>query len=391
MDADARGPAGPLINVAEQVISVPGPMINVFDYEAQSRERLTRMASEYIASGAGDEITLRRNRECFDRMLLQPRVLVDVSRLDTSVELYGEKLEFPVLLAPCAYQKLFHEEGEMEAARGAAATGAPYVVSTFASTAAERIAEVPDASLWFQLYVHPDHGFTEELIQRVEQSGYRALCVTVDTPMLGIRDREKRAGFHLPEGIERENLKPLGTGATKAGHFDKGKKYSILDPAITWKTIEWIRSRTKMPVLLKGVLSAEDAARAAAEGIEGLIVSNHGARNLDTVPATIEALPRITDAVEGRMPVLLDGGIRRGTDVLKALACGARAVLIGRPYLWGLAVGGAAGIQHVMEMLRAEMRAAMMLCGTTSLGEIDQKVLWAKDAPARQGRREPRA
>jgi 4-hydroxymandelate oxidase len=351
-------------------------LINLFDFEALARQRISHMALEYISSGAGDEITLRRNRACFDELRLHPRVLVGAGHIDTSVELLGERLEFPLLLAPCAYQKLVHPEGELEAARAAAAARTPFVVSTFATVALEDIARAANASLWFQLYVHPDHGFTKELIVRAEKAGYRVLCVTVDTPILGVRDRERRAGFHLPPGMKRENLKALGTSVSKMGHFEGGGNYTILDPAINWKTLEWIRSLTRLPIVLKGVLSPDDARMACERGADGIIVSNHGGRNLDTVPATIEALPPVVDAVEGRIPVLLDGGVRRGTDIVKALAYGARAVLIGRPYLWGLGVGGAQGVEQVIRILRMEFGAAMALCGTPSISRITRDAIW---------------
>ena len=357
------------------------PLINVFDFEALVRQRISRLALEYISSGAGDEITLRRNRERFDEIRLQPRVLVDASKIDTSVELFGERLDHPILLAPCAYQKLVHPEGEIAAARGASAARTPFVLSTFATVSLEDVASAvhvsgKGASLWFQLYVHPDHTFTRDLIQRVESAGYKVLCVTVDTPILGIRDRERRAGFHLPPGIERANLKSLGSSVTKMGHFEGGGNYSILDPAIHWDTITWIRSLTKLPVVLKGVLSPHDAALACAHGASGLIVSNHGGRNLDTVPATIEALPRVVEAVKGRLPLLLDGGVRRGTDIVKALAYGAKAVLIGRPYLWGLGVNGSQGVQQVIRILRLELESAMALCGTPSISKITPAAIW---------------
>ena len=334
------------------------------------------MAFEYIASGAGDEITLRRNRECFDELRLQPRVLAGVGKIDTSLELFGERLDYPILLAPCAYQKLVHSDGELAAVRGASAVRAPFVVSTFATVAVEEIARAAETPLWFQLYIHPDRAFTRDLIGRVEAAGCRALCVTVDTPILGMRDRERRAGFHLPPGIERANLRALGEAVTKMGHFEGGGNYSILDPAINWDTIAWIRSSTKLPVVLKGILSPDDARLACEHGASGIIVSNHGGRNLDTVPATIEALPAVMEAVEGRVPVLLDGGIRRGTDIIKALAYGAKAVLIGRPYLWGLGVAGSQGVEQVVRILRMELEAAMTLCGTPSLSGITRSSLW---------------
>ena len=352
------------------------PLVNLFDFEALASRRLSRLALEYISSGAGDEITLRRNRRRFDEIQLHPRVLVDASRIDTSLELFGERLDFPILLAPCAYQKLVHPDGEIAAARGAGAARAPFVVSTFATVALEEVASASDASLWFQLYVHPDQAFTRDLIQRVESDGYRVLCVTVDTPILGIRDRERRAGFHLPPGIERANLQSLGSSVTKMGHFEGGGNYTILDPAINWETIAWIRSLTKLPVVLKGVLSPDDAALAVKHGASGIIVSNHGGRNLDTVPATIEALPRVVEAVDGKIPVLLDGGIRRGTDIVKALAYGAQAVLIGRPYLWGLGISGSQGIEQVVRILRMELEAAMALCGTPEISRITPSAIW---------------
>jgi 4-hydroxymandelate oxidase len=352
------------------------PLVNVYDFEALARRRLSHLALEYISSGAGDEITLRQNRQRFDEIRLQPRVLVGAGQIDTSLELFGERLDHPILLAPCAYQKLVHPEGEVAAVRGAAAARAPFAVSTFATVALEEIAQACDASLWFQLYVHPDRDFTRELIQRVNTAGYGVLCVTVDTPILGVRDRERRAGFHLPPGIERANLKALGSAVTKMGHFEGGGNYSILDPTINWDTISWIQSLSKIPVVLKGILSPDDARLACEHGVSGIVVSNHGARNLDTVPASIEALPRVIEAVERQIPVLLDGGVRRGTDIVKALACGARAVLIGRPYLWGLAVAGPQGVEQVLRILRLELEAAMALCGIPSLSAITINSIW---------------
>ncbi len=351
--------------------------VNLFDFEPSARQRLSRMAYDYIAGGAGDEVTLRRNRERFDEISLQPRVLIDVSKVDTRMELFGQSFDYPILLAPTAYQKLAHPEGELAATRGAAAAGATMVVSTFATTSIEDIAQCSNARLWFQLYVHPDRSFTRDMIQRAEAAGCRALMITVDTPLLGTRDREKRNQFHLPEGMERENLKALGIGATRADHF---KDYAILDPSLNWETIGWIRSFAKIPIVLKGILAPEDARLAVEASVAGILVSNHGARNLDTAPATMEALPYVIDAVEDRIPVLLDGGVRRGTDIIKALAFGAKAVLIGRPYLWGLASGGEQGVARVVEVLRAELEASMKLCGVTSIAGIGRDVLW-RDVP----------
>lgn len=368
----------PGIQAAQEVAS-PEPVspVNLVEYAHLARQRLSRMAFDYVAGGAADEITLRRNRECFHSIRLKPRVLVDVSQLDTRLQLFGQTFEFPILLAPTAYHKLIHREGELATARGAGAAGATLVVSSFATTAIEDIAKSAANRLWFQLYVQPDRAFTRDLVQRAEAAGCQALCITVDTPVLGARDREKRVRFNLPPGMEREMLKALGSTATRAGHFTESQIYNqILDPTLTWDTVAWIRSFAKVPIILKGILAPEDARLAAEQGAAGVLVSNHGARNLDTTPATIEALPAVIEAVEGRIPVLLDGGVRRGTDVIKALALGAKAVLIGRPYLWGLAVGGADGVRVVVEILRNEFEAAMALCGTPRLSRIDRSVLW---------------
>ncbi len=238
--------------------------------------------------------------------------------------------------------------------------------------------EVPGTPLWFQLYVQPDREFTKALVQRAEAAGCQALCLTVDTPVLGARNREARAAFSLPAGMTRANLERLSSATASSAHRPpEGAIYSeVLEPRLTWKDVEWLRSFAKVPVLLKGVLDAEDAKRAVDVGVAGLIVSNHGARNLDTVPATVTALPRVADAVRGRVPILLDGGIRRGTDVLKALALGATAVAIGRPYLFGLAVDGAAGVSRVLQILRTEFEMAMALTGRTTLAAVDRTVLW---------------
>ena len=351
--------------------------IRLFDFEELARQRLPQMVYDYIAGGAGDEITLRHNRECFEAIRLKPRVLVDVSRLDTSLELFGQRLAFPILLAPTAYHKLVHPEGELATACGAAAAGATLVVSSFATTSLEDIARSATGALWFQLYIPADRSLTRDLIQRAEAAGCKALVVTVDTPVLGQREREMRGNFHLPPGMERVNLKGLGQRETELGHFELGGIYTpLLDASLTWKAIDWICSLAKTPVVLKGILSAEDAKLAAEHGAAGVIVSNHGARNLDTTPAAIEALPRVAEAIEGRIPVLMDGGIRRGTDVVKALGLGARAVLIGRPYLWGLAVDGASGVERVLKILFTELKAAMALCGRPTLASIDRSVLW---------------
>jgi 4-hydroxymandelate oxidase len=334
-------------------------LLSLFDYEAEARKRVPHSAWERISGGAGDELTLRWNHEAYEHIRLKPRALVDVSKLDTRVTLFGQEFPYPILLAPTGGQKFVHPEGELAAARGAAAAGATYVISSSASMRVEDIAKSAKGPVWFQLYVQRDRGFTKDLVQRAEDSGCRALCVTVDSPTFGARNREERAKGGLPER-ELPNL--------------KGKDY--LDPTLTWKDVDWLRSFARRPVLLKGILNADDAAIAAKAGVAGIIVSNHGARNLDTVPPTIEALPGVVEKVAGRCPVLVDGGIRRGTDVVKALALGAAAVQIGRPYLWGLGLAGADGVARVVAILRKEFELAMMLTGRPTLASIDRSVLW---------------
>jgi 4-hydroxymandelate oxidase len=271
-----------------------------------------------------------------------------------------------------------HPEAERATARGAGAAGTTFVVSSFATTSIEQIAAVADAPLWFQLYAQPDRGFTKDMAQRAEAAGCRAICVTVDTPVAGARNREVRAGFELPPGIELPHLEGLARGDSSYGHRPRHREIfsSVLDPTLTWKDVAWLRSFTRVPLLLKGLLNPDDAERGVQEGAAGLIVSNHGARNLDTLPATIDALPAVAERVAGRVPLLMDGGVRRGTDVLKALALGATAVLIGRPYLYGLGVAGAAGVTRIVEILRAELEMALALTGRTSLAQVDRGVIW---------------
>jgi len=362
------GPLGPK--------AMSGDPVDIPDYERLAPAHMSEMAWEFMSGGAADELSLRWNHEAYARLRLRPRVLVDVSKIDTRVTLFGREHAFPILLAPTAYHKLVHPEGELATARGAGAAGTTMVVSTTATTSIEDIAAVATQPLWFQLYVQPDRGFTRELVQRAEKAGCQALVVTVDAPVLGPRYREMRSKFTLPEGMERANLRGLKS-AKGAQRASEATIFSaVQDPTVVWKDIEWLRSLTKVPVLTKGVLNPDDAALAVSAGAAGIIVSNHGGRNLDTVPATIEALPGVVEKVAGRVPVLVDGGIRRGTDVLKALALGATATLIGRPYLYGLAVGGASGVTHVIHILRRELQMAMASSGRPTLASIDSSLIW---------------
>jgi 4-hydroxymandelate oxidase len=370
------------------------PTADVTQFEPPARRRLSQMAYDYVRSGGGDEISMRENRAGFERLQLEPSVLVDVSQIDTRVNLFGSELESPILLAPVAYHRLYHAEGEVGTARGASAAGAGFVISTFTTTSIDEIARNTQRPIWFQLYVQRDRAFTKDMVQRAVASGCKAVCLTVDTPVLG--NRYGQLSFGLPKGMECVHLRGLkapGTAQVTGHKTQRASIYDTLfDPSFNWNDLEWLRSVAGVPVLLKGVLSAEDGRLAVSCGADGVIVSNHGGRNLDTVPATIDALPRVVDAVAGRIPVMLDSGVRRGTDVLMALALGAKAVFIGRPYVYGLALGGAKGVERVISILRDELERAMALTGRRSIAEIDATVLRrANDAGAGKALRSPAA
>jgi len=354
------------------------PTADVTQFEPLARRRLSQMAYDYVRSGGGDEISMRENRAGFERLQLEPSVLVDVSRIDTRVNLFGSEFESPILLAPVAYHRLYHAEGEVGTARGASAAGAGLVISTFTTTSIDEIARNTRQPIWFQLYVQRDREFTKDMVQRAVASGCKAVCITADTPVLG--NRYGQLSFGLPKGMECVHLRgSRAPGAAQVTQVHKTQRANIydtlFDPSFNWNDLEWLRSVAGVPVLVKGVLSAADGKLAVSRGADGVIVSNHGGRNLDTVPATIDALPRVVDAVAGRIPVMLDSGIRRGTDVLMALALGAKAVFIGRPYVYGLAAGGAKGVERVISILRDELERAMALTGRRSIAEIDATVL----------------
>ncbi|MFA5496295.1 MAG: alpha-hydroxy acid oxidase [Porticoccaceae bacterium] len=358
--------------------TIPRDIVAVADYEPYARERMPSQVWAWLNGGGADELTLEDNRAAFRCLRLQNRILRDLTGGNTRLSLLGDNFDYPILLAPVAFQKLVHPQGEQATVLGAAAMKAGMVVSTQASMALEDIAGAARSPLWFQLYLQSDRGFTRELVQRAEQAGYRALVVTVDAPVNGLRNREQRAGFALPPGIEAVNLR--GMPAAPGHHARPGDSpifgSPLLASAPRWEDITWLHSVTRLPVVLKGIAAVEDALLAADLGVAGIIVSNHGGRTLDGLPATIDALPAITRAVAGRLPVLLDGGIRRGTDILKALALGASAVLIGRPYMHALAAAGAPGVAHVLHILRAELEAAMALAGCRDLAAIDPSVIW---------------
>ena len=340
--------------VTRRVESV-APLLTLEDYERAAKEKVDPVTWEYIASGAADEISVRWNMEAFRSIRLVPRMLREVSKLDTSVTLLGRRLVHPILLAPTACHKLAHPDGVVGTARGARAAEAGMVLSSFSTVPVEQVARERPPVFWFQLYVQ-DSAYTERLFRRVVAAGATAIAVTVDTPVGGPRNRQQRAGFVFPSNLP---------------HISETRS----DLPLTWKDLEWIQRAAGVPLFLKGVLHPDDAELGVKAGAAGIMVSNHGGRNLDTALATIDALPAIVDRVAGRVPVILDGGVRRGTDVLKALAYGANAVMIGRPFVHGLAVNGAAGVQDVVGILRRELEMAMMLSGCANLAAIDRTIL----------------
>ncbi len=358
----------------------PGTL-TLADHERQAQVRMSANAWAYFSGGAGDESSLRANQRDWQDIELLPRVLRALAGGHTRCRLLGRELAHPILLAPVAYQCLAHPDGEMATAWAAAALGAGMVLSMQSSTtleavAAAMVAEPSAGPLWLQLYLQHDRGLVRELISRAEAVGCEALVLTVDAPTSGVRDRERRAGFALPPGIHAANLTHMA--ALPPAHLAAGQSAlfdGLLQHAPTWDDLAWLQSQTRLPVLLKGVLHPEDARLAAAQAIAGLIVSNHGGRTLDTAISTARALPAIADAVGGALPLLVDGGLRRGTDVFKALALGATAVLIGRPAIWGLAHAGAAGVAHVLRVLRDELEVAMALTGCATLADISRAAL----------------
>lgn len=352
-------------------------LLTVDDFEERAKKVLPKMTYDYYRSGADEERTLRANRKAFRRWEIWPRILVDVSELDLRATVLGCEVAFPVLVAPTAYHRLAHPEGEAAAARGAADAGTIFILSTLSTTSIEEVAAASAGPKWFQLYVHKDRGLTKSLVERAQGAGYLAIVLTVDAPILGRRLADERNDFALPEGMSMVNLAQYAQDASQAGEGSALGAYAASrhDASLSWNDIGWLRSITSLPLLIKGILRADDAARAADAGVEGIVVSNHGARQLDGAPPTIEALPQVVDAVAGRCEVLMDGGIRFGTDVLKALALGAKVVLVGRPVLWGLAVDGAAGVARVLALLRDELSTAMALAGCPNLASIDRDLV----------------
>lgn len=353
---------------------IPREIACVADYEPYARARLDDNAWAYLAGGAGDGLTQAANREAFDALRLWPRILRGSAGASTRTALLGLDLAHPVIVAPLAYQRLFHPLGEGATAMAASAVEALMVASTLSSVPLETIAaQAEGAPQWFQLYLQPDRGVTLALIGRAEAAGFRGLVVTVDAPVNGIRNHEQRAGFALPDGITAANLAGMARPVQRPGHpvFDVAMAHAPL-----WSDIDWLLGRTRLPLILKGILHPDDAREAVARGAQAIIVSNHGGRTLDTLPPAIAALPRVAEAVGDTVPLLLDGGIRRGTDVLKALALGARAVLVGRPVAQALAAAGPLGVAHCLKLLVEELAVAMALTGIRDLRQIPPDLVY---------------
>lgn len=345
-------------------------LINVADFERAAAEKLESGVLGYFAGGAGDEVTLRENVSAWGRWRLRPRMLVGCDGWQTAVELLGREVSMPILVAPVAYQRLVDEEGEVGMARAAAEAGTVMCLSTLATARPRDIAaNVPEGRRWFQLYCFKDEAVTRALVQEAVESGFEALVVTVDAPRGGNRERDLRTGFRIPGALGVPSIE-AALGSDRAITIEE--TFGLMEPALSWSHLEELASESGLPVLIKGVLTAEDAALAVEHGAAGVVVSNHGGRQLDCVQATAEVLPEVADAVEGRGTVLVDGGIRRGTDVAIALALGADAVLVGRPALWGLAVGGAEGARRVLDLLRGELELTLALCGCASPVELSR-------------------
>jgi 4-hydroxymandelate oxidase len=356
--------------------------ISLDDFERHALEVLPQLPRDYYRSGAWAETTLRENRAAWDRLRLWYRVLRDVSARSAACTVLGKHASMPLCVAPTAMQRMAHPDGEPATARACAAAGVPMILSSLATTSVEDVLAAgrsvdPGFRLWFQMYIGKDRGFVRELADRVTAAGCEAMVLTVDTPVWGTRERDLRNHFRVPDGLRVVHLERPG-GPT--GHSGRGMQDALgwmIDPAMTWKDFEWLRGVCPLPILMKGVCRPEDAAQGAALGASGIMVSNHGGRQLDGAPATVDALGPVVQAVAGRTPVFVDGGVRRGTDIVRAVALGAQAVCIGRPVLWGLASGGEAGVFRVLSILRQELDTAMALCGASAVKELTSDLLRA--------------
>jgi len=346
--------------------------LSIADYERLAEERLEPGPWAYLVGGSGDEWTLRENRAAFARWTFRPRVLCDVSEISTATTVLGTQIELPVVVAPVAYQQLYNPDGECATARGAAGAGTGIAVSTFSTRSHEEIAAAaPGIVQWCQLYVFQDRGVTREHLAEAAAAGCSAVVLTVDTPRLAPRERDLRAGFEIPSDLPL----PYARATIGDAPSNPADQFALLDASVSWRDLEWIASEGRLPIVLKGVVTAEDAQLAIEHGAAAVVVSNHGGRQLDGAPATLDALPEVAEAIGGGAEVYLDGGIRRGTDVAKALALGARAVLVGRAYAYGLAAAGGPGVARAIDILRTELVRTLKLLGCESTAQLDRSYL----------------
>jgi 4-hydroxymandelate oxidase len=352
--------------------------VNLQDVERLALARLPRDVADYFAGGAEDEVSLRANRTAFEEIALRPRYLVDVSRIDPRTTVLGTEIACPVIIAPTGFQQLAHPDGERAMARAAAAAGTIMTLSTFSTVSLEAVQEAAPGPKWFQLYVHKDRGLTRNLVERAAAAGYRALVLTVDVPLIGRRERDLRNGFALPTTMRVANFDLTESEASHSPGVESGFANfvrGLREPSFSWQDVDWLATLSPLPIVLKGVLRGDDARRSLDHGVKGIIVSNHGGRQLDGAIAGIRALPEVVAAVAGQAEVLVDGGVRRGTDVLKALALGAKAVLIGRPVVWGLSWDGASGIETVLKLLYDEFESVMGLAGAPTVADITRDLV----------------
>ena len=348
--------------------------INLYDYEALAYQRLPKEEVDFIEGGATDEITLRRTRAVYDSIMLRPRMLVDIDDVDLRTTVLGQPIEFPVMCDPAGWHGRAHPDGELATARAAGSVGTAMILSSGSTYTLEEVAQAATGPIWFQEYLFKDRERTKMMAQRAEEAGYSALCLTLDSTLRAKRERNIRNKYKTPTSPNYADLELRDSSYSLSSDAPSGVN-SLVDCSATWPYLDWLATNTSLPLLVKGIMTAEDARLCVDHGVKALIVSNHGARQLDTTFVTIEVLPEVVDAVEGRLEVYLDGGIRRGTDVLKALALGARAVLIGRPMFWGLAVDGETGLRSVLEILRDELLIAMGMCGRPTIDSIDISLL----------------
>ncbi|XP_030381413.1 (S)-2-hydroxy-acid oxidase GLO1 [Scaptodrosophila lebanonensis] len=354
-------------------------LVCVEDFEQNAKTKLEKNALDYYKSGAGEQYSLKLNRDAFKRLRLRPRCLRDVSQINISCEIFGHKLQWPLGIAPTAMQKMAHPDGEGGNARAAGKAGSIFILSTLSTTSLEDLAAAaPDTIKWFQLYIYKDRSLTESLVRRAEKANFKALVLTIDAPIFGHRRADVRNNFSLPSHLSLANFqdeKANGVITMKGASGINEYVSSQFDPTLSWKDIKWLKEITKLPIVVKGVLTAEDAILAREFGCHGVIVSNHGARQIDTVPASIEALPEVVKAVGNDLVVMMDGGILEGNDIFKALALGAKAVFVGRPAVWALAYNGQRGVEEMLHVLRKDFEITMALIGCQALKDIQPSMV----------------